>query len=118
MKNAMKRIRPNKNMVRPFSNGTEFLLWKEENCDGCIRYENKSTKASNAKCNLAFYLDLGSATDGMIPSDVALRIGVSEYNGIEMSCTLSRCKNFNKPVREYPRKRKIDKLQTELKGFM
>lgn len=85
--------------VQPFSNLTDFIKWKYKNCDKCCRYENKSTKANNARCRLAFYLDLASVTDGMISVTTALKIGTTEFNGIHSTCTLKySCNNFNKPI--------------------
>lgn len=101
--------------VQPFSNLTEFINWKDKNCDQCCRYENKSTNVNNSPCRLSFYLDLASVTNGLINSNTALKIGKKEYNGIESTCTLKdQCNNFNKLIKTYPKKRKIDKKQTKL----
>lgn len=101
--------------VQPFSNLTDFIKWKDKNCDQCCRYENRSTKSNNARCRLAFYLDLASVTDGLISTTTALRIGTKEYNGIDSTCTLKyKCNDFNKPLKTYPKKKKIHKDQIKL----
>lgn len=84
--------------IRPFSNGTEFMIWQSNNCDRCCRYENKSTSSSKAKCSSAFAIDMGTIT-GYISYSAAKRIGFSAYNGMDGTCTLnSVCNNFNKPI--------------------
>lgn len=102
--------------VQPFSNLTDFIKWKDKNCDQCLRYENKSVNVNNARCRLSFYLDLASVTDGLITSNTAIKIGVTkEYNVIDSTCSLKdRCNDFNKPIKTYQKKKKIDKKQTKL----
>lgn len=100
--------------IIPFSRLTEFIYWKSNNCDKCLRYENRSTTADNAKCRLAFYIDLASVTDGCISLITAQKIGIKSdiSNG---SCILNdQCNNFNKPLKKYLRKKKVDKNQTTL----
>lgn len=99
--------------VRPFSNGTEFMSWQSANYDKCSRYSNVSSKRSNAKCKLAFDLDFACVDDGTISTETALKIGCTAYNGIDGSCTLGKCKDFNKPIirKKYV---KIDKNQKQL----
>lgn len=94
--------------IQPFSNLTEFISWKDRNCDKCCRYENTSTNIKNARCRLSFHLDLASVSDGTISTRTALKIGTIEYNGIDGSCILkARCNNFNKPLpaRSKPKKK-------------
>lgn len=61
--------------IKPFSNGFEFRSWTTKNCDRCTKYENESTSIEKAGCKLAFSIDLGSVTDGMIPEDIASEFG-------------------------------------------
>lgn len=61
--------------IRPFSNGFEFDSWTTKNCDRCSKYENESTSIEDAGCKLAFYIDLGSVTDGTIPEHIASEFG-------------------------------------------
>ena len=60
--------------VRPFSNGSEADSWHHHNCLGCNKYENSSTTEEEAKCKLAFHIDLGFLA-GDIPLWVAKDIG-------------------------------------------
>ncbi len=104
-----------KGKVRPFRRLTEFMHWESNNCDKCCRYENKSTNVNNAKCRLAFYLDLASVSYGTISVLTALKIGTKYYNGIDKECVLlDKCNNLNKPLKKYPKKKKIDEKQTNL----
>ena len=93
--------------VTAFSNLREFISWKDNNCDQCCRYENKSTKANNARCRLAFYLDLASVDDGTISLNTANKVG---YDGTYLN---AKCNDFNKPIirKKYPKK---IKNQTDL----
>ena len=101
--------------LTPFSNGSEFERWKENNCDQCCRYENKSTKPNNAKCRHAYYIDLASATDGKIPVNSVGKIGFKRVDLSSDSCALlDRCEMFNKPLKKYPIRKKADERQKEL----
>ena len=73
--------------IIPFSNGFEFLNWRGRNCDECSKYENESSVVENAGCELAFYIDLASVTDGAIPKLVADKFGCEIQN-----CFLTNCK--------------------------
>jgi len=72
--------------VRPFSNGTEAMVWRDKNCDKCINYESESKTPEEAKCKLAYYLDLGYIV-GAIPLWVAKDMGC-DYNPLYGSVTL------------------------------
>lgn len=61
--------------IRPFSNGFEWRSWTTKNCDRCLKYENKSTTIEDAGCRLAFSIDLGRVTDGMISENIASEFG-------------------------------------------
>lgn len=89
--------------IHPFSNGTEFMHWHDNNCSQCCRYSNVSTKRSNAKCKLAFDLDFAYVDDGTITIKTAQEIGLDE-NG----CLKTTCNYFNKPIirKKYPKKNK------------
>ena len=79
-----------KNVI-PFSNGSEADNWQSHNCFRCTKCENKSTSVENAKCDLAFYLDMGRAI-GTIPLSVAQRIGCKDkQNGFVK--LHDKCKN-------------------------
>jgi len=62
------------NQITPFSNGTEFDTWKENNCDQCKKYESESSTPEEAGCRLAFWLDMGSIS-GTVAEDVCNEIG-------------------------------------------
>lgn len=96
----MKKIRSKRSYIRPFSNGTESMQWKSNNCDRCCRYENESSKPEDAGCEMAYYLDLGEVT-GEIPKRMAIRIGCQYFDGFARNiCVLqSQCNHFNKPVK-------------------
>lgn len=79
--------------VIPFSSGTDAMNWSSFNCEKCIHYENESTHVKEAKCKLAFYLDLGQA-DGTIPLWVAKEIGC-EYDPLYGFVKLSGCRKFD-----------------------
>lgn len=69
-----------KEEVTPFSNGTEAMMWKENNCDQCKKYECLSKTPQTAKCRLAWFLDFGEIS-GVIPRDVAEQIGIEKDGG-------------------------------------
>ena len=78
--------------VRCFSNGTDAEIWQHNNCDKCVRYETKSKTIDEAKCKLAFYVDLGWI-EGSVPLWVAKEIGC-EYDPLYLSCKFSNtCRN-------------------------
>lgn len=89
-----------KKTMQPFSNGTDFMHWHDNNCSQCCRYSNVSTKRSNAKCKLAFDLDFAYVDDGTISLRTAEKIG------LEGSSLKSKCNYFNQPIirKKYPKK--------------
>jgi hypothetical protein len=74
--------------IQPFSNGTEFMQWQDQNCNDCKCYENNSTERSKAKCKAAFDIDSASASDGYIP------LSSAEFIGMQGS-RISECKMKN-----------------------
>jgi len=42
-----------------FSNGNEADHWRSNNCDICIKYENESVNRKDARCKIAYDIDLG-----------------------------------------------------------
>lgn len=87
--------------ITPFSNLSEFTRWTDKNCDLCNRYSNISTKKENAKCKLAFDLDLACVTDGTISLDTANKIGFKD------GYLQSKCNGFNKPMARKKHTKKI-----------
>ena len=79
--------------VHVFSNATDVEYWKDRNCHNCVNYECESGREEDAKCKLAYYLDLGYI-DGTIPLWVAKDIGIT-YNPLYQTGKLNeRCKGF------------------------
>lgn len=79
--------------VRTFSNGTEAMIWHGHNCDKCLKYEAESTNEEDAKCPLAFHLDMGFIT-GEIPLWVCKEIGIT-YNPLYQYGEFhSRCRKY------------------------
>lgn len=79
--------------VIPFSNGTEYQYWNEKNCAKCRKYESESATEEDAKCKLAFHLDLGTIS-GDIPLWAAKEIGCT-YNPLYQTANLSdKCRQF------------------------
>lgn len=66
---------------RPFSNGTEHMMWLESNCmrgeKGCRRYNPNAATSKNG-CPIEVAVSVGSATDGTIPTRIAVRGGFLE----------------------------------------
>lgn len=64
---------PDPNRMSPFSNGSEFISWKAENCDDCVkRYDDESRKW---RCDLEYAIDAACVGDGTITTEIADRIG-------------------------------------------
>ena len=89
----------------PFSNGTEAMMWQEMNCFKCESYESDSQDEDEAKCKLAFNIDIGLFL-GTIPENIVDDIGFTnkstqwnEYrNEDNHFCKLcSKCNKF-KPL--------------------
>jgi len=80
--------------VVPFSNGTEAMVYSEMNCQNCINYESESTTEEEAKCKLAFHLDLGNIS-GDVPLWVAKEIGC-DYEPLYGRVRLNKkCRQFS-----------------------
>jgi hypothetical protein len=80
----------NKTYVKPFSNGTEAMMWQERNCLKCEIYECKSQTEEEARCIPAFYIDMGFLT-GVIPTEITKKIFVIDQNSgkiIYSDCTI------------------------------
>lgn len=60
--------------IRPFSNGTDFMIWHNNNCADCNKYESESTDRNKAGCKYAFDIDI-SVIDGEISEKTANWIG-------------------------------------------
>lgn len=83
--------------IRPFSNGTEFMCWLDNNCDRCVKafkpkngiipdYKNTQRLVNlGLECKMKFAIDFSSIT-GEIPISIAKEIGYSEENGLSGNC--------------------------------
>ena len=60
--------------IAPFSNGTEFMWWLDENCCRCIKYWDYRTPLGEESCDI-----LGALYDGQmagtVPGDIWRRMG-------------------------------------------
>ena len=81
--------------VKPFSNATEAEQWQAQYCSNCINYESKSEVEEDAKCKLAFHIDIGYIL-GTIPLWVAKEIGCT-YNPLYQTCRLNPCRKQHIP---------------------
>ena len=63
-------------MFKPFSNGTEFMIWHENNCAKCCNYDWPN-KRNAANCKFAFDVDF-SAISGEMPMKSAEWIGLDK----------------------------------------
>lgn len=79
--------------VIPFSNGSMAESYHSHNCGKCVNYESESANENEAKCKLAYNLDLGFIK-GTIPLWVAKEMGC-EYNPLYGTVQLhSKCREF------------------------
>jgi len=88
----------------PFSNGSEYTYFQEQNCLQCISYECESTKIEDAGCKAAFELDLATVSDGEISIEAYDYIGLGSKD-------LSQCLNFRHKRswnEEFPPKKPVD----------
>ena len=63
---------------RPFSNGTEFMIFREMNCYKCKKdYDGRTmTDGENPLCDIEQALSFASVTDGMVEEDIYNRMGL------------------------------------------
>lgn len=92
----------NKEMITPFSNGSEAMDWVGNNCDRCIR-AYKPTKegewpsdktmrqycSTGKECKLKYHIDIGFIT-GEIPLQIGEQIGFRDEhkNCLKQTCLL------------------------------
>jgi len=51
---------------RPFSNGSEFMIWSENNCEQCVK-ANMDTAERENTCPMEFDIAMALVMDGSIP---------------------------------------------------
>ena len=80
--------------VIPFTSGEAFRMWRGNNCENCVNYEEDSTTEEEAKCKLAFHIDFG-VFKGTIPLWAAKEIGC-KYDPLYGIARLSEhCRQFD-----------------------
>lgn len=89
---------------QPFSNGTDFRMWHDNNCCKCIKatwYNEKTKTFPKYRCAVQKDLELASVTDGMVNQRV-----------------YDIAQNWNCPLKQTERKvykkKKVYKNQTKL----
>ena len=72
-----------KNKIMPFSNGTEFMAWRDVNCETCVKDCPKDDSGNflDPLCDIETALALASVTDGMVCEDIAKRANLPWYEG-------------------------------------
>jgi hypothetical protein len=68
--------------TQPFSNGTEFMIWRERNCDRCKKDMEIIAGEYISHCDIEDALSFASVTDGMISNEIAERMG----NPMDFKC--------------------------------
>lgn len=68
-------------MIKPFSTGTECLIWRGNNCDECQNnydWEGSPDEGRNNKCKAEEALAMALIGDGLITKEVADFIGLQK----------------------------------------
>jgi hypothetical protein len=68
--------------VHPFSTGTQYMDWDDENCCHCwkVHWSRKDKDMPSSSCAIWNALSIGSIT-GTIPLRIARRMGLFEHLG-------------------------------------
>jgi hypothetical protein len=82
----------------PFSNGTQAMIWQDNNCDRCVKawhpdgekgYPKEKTIQSYVRCGkyckLQYWIDIGWI-EGSIPLEIAKQIGLDENELLRDQC--------------------------------
>jgi hypothetical protein len=88
------------NPFRPFSNGTDAMIWEGNNCDRCTKAWHSNgnwPKEETIKqyvrcgkyCRLQYWIHIGWI-EGTIPKEIAEQIGIQEDGRI-----MRQCKHFS-----------------------
>ncbi|MHB0967422.1 MAG: hypothetical protein ACYC36_13315 [Bellilinea sp.] len=78
----------------PFSSGTQFADWTENNCRRCKRY---GTKPDPEKCEIDFAFGDAFWGDGSVSEDIAKRMGYLD----NQRSLVWRCNEFE-PIEDKP----------------
>lgn len=80
--------------VSTFSSGNEAQVWQHNNCHQCVNYDSDSKTEEEAKCKLAFHIDMGYIC-GEIPLWACKEIGI-DYDPLYQSGQFrKKCRKFN-----------------------
>lgn len=102
---------------RPFSNGTEAMIWESENCECCSKawypkdanWPKESTIRQYVRigkyCKLQYWLHIGWI-EGAIPKEIAKQIGLTEKGRLKSQCMFWSDKDDD--GFKYPKKPKPD----------
>ena len=71
-------------MMSPFSNGTDFMIWKFDNCDRCAL--GYSDAESRWPCTIEHAMDVAYIGNGDLPVSVAERIGRQDGGRLNERC--------------------------------
>jgi len=61
--------------VRPFSNGTEYNMWSERNCERCRKVNWEAIDGPTSQCEIILALEAANWDDGTVSADIARRMG-------------------------------------------
>ena len=59
--------------VRPFSNGTEFMIWQEHNCCRCTKMAPGDASLDEITCPIERAIVEAACGDGTVPQGIADR---------------------------------------------
>lgn len=82
--------------IRPFSNGTEAMMWYEGNCDHCVKafvgkgnppdYDTTQKLVNlGRECKIKFAIDLGNIS-GEVSIEIAEQMGYTKEKGFPWNC--------------------------------
>lgn len=61
--------------IKPFSNGAEYRLWLDKNCDSCKKNVLRVGDEYYSRCDIEEALAFGAGTDGLISQELYSRMG-------------------------------------------
>lgn len=106
-----------KDFITPFSNGTESMMWYDENCSSCKKaffpkvdddYPSEKTMKQycsiGKECKLKYAIDMSFIT-AELPINIAEQIGLDEHGLLKWNCLMFSDKDddgFKYPKRPTP----------------
>lgn len=73
----------------PFSNGTQFLDWREVNCVGCKKSYDEN--GESYKCDIEMALDYACVGSGKVSEGIARRMGYLTEEGERVTYFVWQC---------------------------